>query len=356
AKYITSGGKEYVEDARPGHHSPLAAVIMKELDDCYENAQPLSFSRLVSAVKSIKPTPRAGDFGASQPNSDFLLIPNSVAKGNGKKPKYNNPQQKTVITKNAPASEAADPYADLNDDKPHIPSVEELKPPMAFLKGGSFTMGAYRSDYHDEEPLHMVKLSGFYMSKYEVTQKLWTDVMGLNPSLHTGCPDCPVENISFQDIQKFIYKLNKRTKKNYRLPTEAEWEYAANCGNMDMAYEFSGSERIDWVGWYKTNSGGTTHSVGQKMANSLGIFDLTGNVAEWCQDTYASYAADTLVNPVATSGGNRVVRGGDYTSPVFKCRNAYRSDRIPNTKDGTVGFRLVLSGDIDPDAPVIPGN
>ena len=203
-------------------------------------------------------------------------------------------------------------------------------------------MGSYKSEFRDEGPLHMVKLTGFYMCKYEITQKQWRDVMGYNPSANSGCDDCPVEMVSWNEIQKFIFKLNRRTKKNYRLPTEAEWEYAANCGDKDMAYEYSGSDELQWVGWAKINSKGKTHTVGQKMANSLGIFDLTGNVAEWCLDAYGSYPEDTTYNPIGHVGGNRVIRGGAFDSPDTKCRNAYRSDRSPNTRESTIGFRLVL--------------
>lgn len=332
AKYITSGGKEYVADDRPGHHSPFANHIIKELDNCYENAQPLTFKRLVTAVKQINPQPRAGDFGLSQPEGDFILIPTSLSKGKGNKPVYDARKSKTTATDD-----------ETDGNKPNALNKEELEPKTAYIKGGNYPMGSVNKEFKDEWPIHTVKLDGFYIGKYEVTQRQWKDIMGYNPSEHAGCDDCPVEMVSWEEVQRFIYKLNKRTKKQYRLPTEAEWEFAARQGNDDMAFDYSGADVIDWVGWYNSNSNRETHIVGQKTPNSLGIYDMTGNVWEWCSDKYGSYSErDLQENPTGPkTDGNYIIRGGSYDQPAIRCRNAYRSDRSPSTKEKSIGFRLV---------------
>ncbi|GHT16357.1 hypothetical protein AGMMS4956_18600 [Bacteroidia bacterium] len=171
--------------------------------------------------------------------------------------------------------------------------------------------------------IEMVNVGGFSIGKYEVTQEQWEAVMGNNPSRFKG-EDLPVEQVSWNDVQDFIRKLNAMTGKSYRLPTEAEWVKAA--GN----YEYSGSNNIDEVAWYDGNSGSTTHPVGQKLSNALGIYDMSGNVWEWCQDCYDS------------SCSNRVNRGGGWRTIARYCRVAYRDNSTPSSRDYYLGFRLVL--------------
>ena len=187
---------------------------------------------------------------------------------------------------------------------------------MIAVKGGTFTMGATSeqgSDAEsDEKPTHSVTLSDYYIGKFEVTQELWQAVMGNNPSYYKG-NNLPVEQVSWNDVQEFIKKLNQKTGANFRLPTEAEWEYAARGGNKSQGYKYSGSNTIGNVAWYTDNSGSKTHQVGTKAPNELGIYDMTGNVWEWCQDWYGSYSRDSQTNPKgASSGSSRVYRGGSW--------------------------------------------
>ena len=182
----------------------------------------------------------------------------------------------------APATATATSVSSVNATPDALPQIE-----MVFVKGGTFMMGAtpeQGSDAGDgEKPVHSVTVSDFYIGKYEVTQAQWKAVMGKNPSHYKG-ENRPVERVSWYDIQKFIEKLNAKTGKRYRLPTEAEWEYAARGGNQSKGYKYSGSNDIGSVAWYTNNSGDRTHPVGQKQPNELGLYDMTGNVWEWCSD------------------------------------------------------------------------
>jgi hypothetical protein len=170
-------------------------------------------------------------------------------------------------------------------------------------------------------------IQDFYIGKYEITQAQYQDIMGVNPSHFKGS-DSPVDNISWYDAQEFITKLKARTGRNYRLPTEAEWVYAAREGKNNSKYRYSGGEDIDAVAWYKGNSGKTTHPVGQKLPNALGLYDTTGNVAEWCQDWYSSSC---------------VYRGGSWNHNEQGCRVAYRFSYSPGARDNNLGFRVAYS-------------
>jgi formylglycine-generating enzyme required for sulfatase activity len=213
---------------------------------------------------------------------------------------------------------------------------------MKYISSGTFQMGSNENEYDDEKPIHSVTLSSFNMSKYEVTQKQWRDIMGSNPSNFKNCDNCPVEQVSWNDIQDFIKKLNAKTGKNYRLPTEAEWEYAARGG---QSYKYAGSDNIDNVAWYGSNSSSKTHPVGQKSANGYGLYDMTGNVWEWCSDWYDSdyYSSSPSSNPKgASSGANRVLRGGSWSNISEYCRTANRIRNTPTDRYNDYGFRLVL--------------
>lgn len=213
-----------------------------------------------------------------------------------------------------------------------------------FIKGGSFQMGSTDGD-GDERPVHSVTLSDYYIGKYEVTQKQWRDIMGTNPSGFKDCDNCPVENVSWNDVQDFLKKLNaKYPGKNYRLPTEAEWEYAARGGNQSRGYTYVGSNNIDDVAWYSSNSDSKTHPVGVKRANELGLFDISGNVWEWCSDWYGDYPSGSQTNPKGPStGSDRVRRSGSWNSDPRYCRAAYRSAHAPTIRSGNLGFRLARS-------------
>jgi len=222
-------------------------------------------------------------------------------------------------------------------------AASSLNHEMILVQGGTFQMGSNESD--DEKPIHPVTLGNFYIGKTEVPQKLWLFVMGNNPSRFKDCDNCPVENVSWNDVQDFIQKLNQKTGKTYRLPTEAEWEYAARGGNKSRGYTYSGSNTIDEVAWYRENSGSKTHAVGQKQPNELGIFDMTGNVWEWCSDWYKAeyYAICPASNPKGpSSGSNRVLRGGSWINFAQYCRASFRFFNLPDYRFYFLGFRLVL--------------
>jgi formylglycine-generating enzyme required for sulfatase activity len=224
-----------------------------------------------------------------------------------------------------------------------FPAIE-----MVFVEGGTFTMGCTSEQGDDcdddERPAHQVTLSDFYIGKYEVTQAEWKAIMGNNPSGFSGCDSCPVERVSWDDVQEFIRKLNAKTGKNYRLPTEAEWEYAARGGKHSKGYKYSGSNSIENVAWYYGNSGKKTHPVGTKQANELGIYDMSGNVYEWCQDWYGGYSKGSQTNPAgASSGSDRVLRGGSwYLNPRY-VRVSNRLYFTPAYRYINLGFRLACS-------------
>jgi len=214
---------------------------------------------------------------------------------------------------------------------------------MIAVKGGTFRMGS-NSGNSNEKPVHSVTVSDFYIGKYEVTQAQWKAVMGNNPSYFKG-DNLPVESISWYDVQEFIKKLNQRTGKHYRLPTEAEWEYAARGGNKSRGYKYSGSDNIESVAWYIGNSSSKTHIVGTKQHNELEIYDMSGNVWEWCNDCYSSsyYGSGPQNNPQgASSGSRRVRRGGSWGNGASSCRVANRNYNNPNYSLCNLGFRLAI--------------
>ena len=217
---------------------------------------------------------------------------------------------------------------------------------MVYVSGGTFTMGATSeqgSDAYDwEKPAHSVTLSGYYIGKYEVTQELWEAVMGSNPSHFKG-DNLPVEMVSWDDVQEFLRKLNAMTGKRYRLPTEAEWEFAARGGNSSRGYKYSGSNSLGSVAWYDDNSGSRPHAVGTKSPNELGIYDMSGIVWEWCQDWYGGYSSSSQRNPKGpNSGSGRVIRGGSWDNDARNCRVSRRSFSTPGFRDYSLGFRLAL--------------
>ena len=217
---------------------------------------------------------------------------------------------------------------------------------MVYVEGGTFDMGATSEQGSDadsdEYPVHSVTLSGYYIGKCEVTQELWEAVMGSNPSHFKGAQK-PVESVSWYDCQEFVSRLNRLTGRTFRLPTEAEWEYAARGGNKSLHYKYSGSGNIGKVAWYTENSGNSTHAVGTKTANELGIYDMSGNVWEWCSDWYGSYSAGAQTNPQGpSSGSRRVLRGGSWGYGAWDCRVSNRYSIDPGFSYSYYGLRLVL--------------
>lgn len=227
-------------------------------------------------------------------------------------------------------------------------SVKGVKVNMVLVEGGTFQMGATREQYgdndFDEHPVHQVTLSSFYMAETEVTQGLWLAVMGHYPSHFSGSHQLPVENVSWDYCQEFIQKLNKLTGVQFRLPTEAEWEFAARGGKQSKEYKFSGSPNVDEVGWYSGNSDLMTHEVATKDPNELGLYDMSGNVSEWCQDWYADYSDAAQTNPTGgTSQEMRVFRGGCWADIARVCRVSSRWAGRPSSESMYRGLRLALS-------------
>ena len=223
---------------------------------------------------------------------------------------------------------------------------------MMPVEGGTFTMGATAEQQNpdsDEKPTHRVTLSSYMMGETEVTQGLWQAVMGYTPTsgLEQWSSDYgmgtqyPAYFISWNDVQEFITKLNQLTGKTFRMPTEAEWEYAARGGSKSRGYQYSGSNNLDDVAWYWDNSG--SHPVKTKSPNELGLYDMSGNVWEWCSDRYGSYSSDAQTNPTGPSSGSyRVVRGGSWLNNARYCRVAYRNYNSPSIRSYYLGFRLAL--------------
>ena len=216
---------------------------------------------------------------------------------------------------------------------------------MVSVAGGTFQMGATSGHenyaYDDEYPVHNVTLSDYYIGETEVTQELWVAVMGSNPSYFTGNMQYPVEYVSWNECQEFISKLNALTGENFKLPTEAQWEYAARGGNKASGYLYSGSNNIGDVAWYNNNSNDKTHAVKTKAPNELGIYDMSGNVYEWCSDWYGNYSSSSVTDPVGPSSGSyRVLRGGSWYDYAEICRVAFRFYSSPVSRLNFIGLRL----------------
>lgn len=217
---------------------------------------------------------------------------------------------------------------------------------MVEVRGGTFRMGATSEQgsdaYSDEKPVHSVTLNSYYIGKTEVTQALWKAVMGSNPSSQKG-DNLPVVWVSWNDCQVFIRKLNSLTGQNFRLPTEAEWEFACRGGNNSRGYKYSGSNYIDNVAWYGDNSGSNSHPVATKSPNELGIYDMSGNVEEWCSDWKWGYDSGAQTNPKGPyDGSRRVLRGGDWAGDAPYCRSSRRDSGEPDWRLTGPGLRLSL--------------
>ena len=235
-----------------------------------------------------------------------------------------------------------------------FPTFSNIEPEMVFVRGGDFTMGCTSEQsndcYDDEKPAHQVSISDFYICKYEVTQAHWRVVMGDYPSYFKG-DSLPVENVSWNEVQEFISRLNNLSGKQYRLPTEAEWEFAARGGNSSKGYRYSGDNDIDAVAWYWNNipsqtrgeEGYGTQPTGLKSPNELGLYDMSGNVLEWCEDWYGGYDDAIQTDPTGpVSGSYRVVRGGSWNSGEQGASVSYRGFISPDLRHNYLGFRLCM--------------
>lgn len=261
---------------------------------------------------------------------------------------------------NLPGPTAADVVirSDKVGDKQPDPLTIELKDAelavinfllrhMVEIKGGSFVMGNSRAPTRDEAE-HPVTIKSLFFSKYEVTQHQWETIMGYNPSINKGCATCPVDNVSWEEVMKFIRKLNVMSNRKFRLPTEAEWEYVSKIGGKSEIDQAGGQEAyIKKTAWYFSNAAKKTHPVGILQPNAAGIFDLTGNVSEWCMDWYAAYYHKeefSQLNPEGPPlGKEKVIRGGNYKDFAGdRFRPSFRNKRSPVEKGSETGFRLVM--------------
>ena len=281
------------------------------------------------------------DYGIEklESNRTYILTLNQVGGAAASIPSCSNSESTKSSLNSISASQVQTPSVSLPSGRViTIPVKDGVSIEMIRVKSGSFDMGNVFN-----EPIHRVTLTNdYYLGKYEVTQALWKTVMGNNPSFFKE-DNNPVEQVSWDDCQIFIEKLNALTGFHFRLPTEAEWEYAESGGRKSRGYRYSGSNTLGDVAWHNGNSGSKTHTVGTKQPNELGIYDMTGNVAEWCQDVYGPYASGSLKNPMgAKEGKNRVVRDGDY-SHDFKILREPRLDLSPEARSRMLGFRLALS-------------
>ena len=281
--------------------------------------------------------------GSVEKNRTYVLVLNQM--GMSSNPADVSTTVSTVSV--SPVQVPAVPSNTISDDVITIPVKDGICIEMVKVEGGTFMMGAtseMKNPNSNEKPVHQVTLTNdYYMGKYEVTQALWQAVMGSNPSEYKG-DNLPVETVSWNDCQKFISKLNSLTGRMFRLPTEAEWEYAARGGKESRGYQYSGSSNISDVAWYDENSGSKTHPVGTKQANELGIYDMTGNVWEWCSDWYSSYSSSSQTNPTGSdSGSARVSRGGGWFNDASYCRLSVRFYYTPDFRLDILGLRLALS-------------
>lgn len=252
------------------------------------------------------------------------------------------------IPADKPATETAPEQAALSERQPDI--LREVRSQMVRVEGGSFAMGCTPEQEKcgpDESPVHRVQVASFEIGRYEVTQELWQAVMGENPSTFGNCPRCPVETVSWDDIQTFLRKLNEAGAA-YRLPSEAEWEYASRGGQGSRSHQYAGSD--DWaeVAWYYENADNRTHPVGQKKENELGLFDMSGNVREWVQDCWHNNYIGAPDDGRAWEEENcvrRVIRGGGWYGKPSYVRSANRFWYANYFRNNNLGFRLALTPD-----------
>ena len=224
----------------------------------------------------------------------------------------------------------------------HVDTIAGI--PMVYVDGGSFIMGNGHTKHENMgengQQAHSVALHDYYIGEYEVTQSEWVAVMDTNPSHFKG-DNLPVENVSWFDAVEYIHKLNERTGKHFRLPTEAEWEFAAHGGNYTHNYKYSGSDEVDKVAWCSDDSDGCHHPVGTKMPNELNLYDMSGNVWEWCNDWYEPYRSGNQINPQGPSTGvYRVYCNGFWNEQADDMQITSRGFSTPDYHDGAIGFRL----------------
>ncbi len=226
-------------------------------------------------------------------------------------------------------------------------AVWEIVTSMVYVNGGTFSMGSENTVYPNEHPVHNVTLSDYYLAKVTITQKQWDAIMGENSlwSENYGKGDnYPANFISYEQAKQFIKRLNDYSGLKFRLPTEAEWEYAACGGQQSQGYSYSGSNDANMVAWHRGNANGAMHPVAKRVPNELGLYDMSGNVWEWCSDWYGIYPTESVTNPTGpATGSKRVVRGGSFTYDAEFSRCKTRN-YLPETNQSlAVGLRLAIS-------------
>ncbi|MCX7108632.1 MAG: formylglycine-generating enzyme family protein [Proteobacteria bacterium] len=235
-----------------------------------------------------------------------------------------------------PGDEGAKPAPPVSNPTPPQTKTCDYCPEMVRLPGGEFMMGSDK-DTVSEKPVHSVSVAAFAIGRYEVTQGQWKAVMGSNPSDFKDCgDDCPVDQVSYNDLQDYIARLNRLTGGRYRLPTEAEWEYACRAGG---SHKYCGSDNADAVAWYKSNSGERTHPVGGKQANGFKLYDMSGNVDEWTCSAYTNNGYDGS-EKLCSNAVRRVLRGGSWYSDEVRVRSAFREMYDPDYLHDSFGLRL----------------
>ncbi|MBL7785489.1 MAG: SUMF1/EgtB/PvdO family nonheme iron enzyme [Chitinophagales bacterium] len=338
--------------------SDVGAIIQRILS---HQQRPLDYSHILQPYRAIVERCLVSNANERVKSADELL---GMLQGNSsispaKQSKFNN--EKTIINpvrQQNPSESTTITTPDFevmqSNEPPTItikvanPIIHQLESNMVYVERGKLErlieVGLFQRILGKTNQQIEVNLDSYYIGKYPVTQAEWQAVMGNNPSHFKG-DNLPVEQVSWHDVQLFLQKLQQLTGNTYRLPTEAEWEYAARGGNKSQGYKYAGSNSLSSVAWYDDNSGSKTHTVGQKQANELGICDMSGNVWEWCSDWYDEdyYANSPANNPTGpTSGIYRVIRGGSWSSSAQYCRVAIRNDRTPGNRYDYLGFRLAL--------------
>ena len=337
-----TGGKQ-----KPWTHASLAKVVRLVAAAPPPPSEACDRELDLEYWRSVKDSTRAADYEAyvsSCPQGQFVrLARNRIqALRDAADPHPEVPSTTPQAQREAEAKARRDA-----EERRRRQEWERLGLVMVRVDGGSFIMGCQNGRDsecdEDEKPAHRVQLRSFEIGKYEVTQELWEKVMGGNPSHFGGCPECPVERVSWDDIHGFLAGLNARTEGGYRLLTEAEWEYAARGGRQSRGYRYAGGNDVASVAWYSGNGGGKTHPVGQKRANELGLHDMSGNVREWVQDCWNASYRGTPDDGRSSARGDcsrRVVRGGSWVSFPRNLRASNRYGDTAGNRVNFLGFRI----------------
>ena len=323
--YQTSGEVRDSQIARLGQKFGVKFVVVADANEAFDEM--FVASRLINVESGL--VERAYDAnGPAETMQQLIDIAEKVTAGligNGSRNSYNTYNSSgNVSSSGGGATETF--------------TVNGVSFEMVRVDGGTFMMGSYTGE-SDEQPVHSETVATFYIGKTEVTQALWGAVMGSNPSHFRGA-NLPVECVSWDDCVEFCERLSRITGKNFRLPAEAEWEYAARGGNKSRGYTYSGSNNLQSVGWYADNSGNCTHPVGTKLDNELGLYDMSGNVYEWTSDLYSSNY--NSYRNGGSLGSDRVKRGGSYFYEAASCRSTYRGYDSPSDRYAFFGLRLAL--------------